>query len=402
MRHAIQRGESLSISPRARSVLGSRRPFPARCLPVATAAPTRAELTHLSTPLGDSSSAIVPAREAGSGLAYDSERVVRMSTHLNVVSIVIPCFRHGRLLDHAIRSALAQTYPAIEVIVVNDGSDDNTDDIAKAFGSSIAYVAKENGGLSSARNAGIDRATGQFLLFLDADDLLHPDAVARLVAAAGPDSRTLVMMGVRYFLDHTDDTTGPTVLPQYGRTLAPTIFVRNHPVHGILCPKSAVVAAGGFDETLRAVEDWDLWIRVAMSGIGVVTIPWCGGFYRQLAGSMSSDRSRMARAKCRMFAKAWNSLREENIFWKSWSGAFLRSLYAVRRNCKLLGLGDELPHIQAMIDEMRRRGIRVEPASPAALRLQDAAPGSVGDFFEAAGLALARVCLPSFYDSCKN
>ena len=166
-----------------------------------------------------------------------------MSTHLNVVSIVIPCFRHGRLLDHAIRSALAQTYPAIEVIVVNDGSDDNTDDIAKAFGSSIAYVAKENGGLSSARNAGIDRATGQFLLFLDADDLLHPDAVARLVAAAGPDSRTLVMMGVRYFLDHTDDTTRPTVLPQYGRTLAPTIFVRNHPVHGILCPKSAVVAA---------------------------------------------------------------------------------------------------------------------------------------------------------------
>ena len=145
-----------------------------------------------------------------------------------------------------------------------------------------------------------------------------------------------------------------------------------------------------------------MWIRVAMSGIGVVTIPWCGGFYRQLAGSMSSDRSRMARAKCRMFAKAWNSLREENIFWKSWSGAFLRSLYAVRRNCKLLGLGDELPHIQAMIDEMRRRGIRVEPASPAALRLQDAAPGSVGDFFEAAGLALARVCLPSFYDSCKN
>jgi hypothetical protein len=67
-----------------------------------------------------------------------------------------------------------------------------------------------------------------------------------------------------------------------------------------------------------------------------------------------------------------------------------------------LGLGDEQPHIQAMIDEIRRRGIRVEPASPTALRLQDAAPAPVGDFLEVAGLALARVCLPSFYDSCKN
>jgi GT2 family glycosyltransferase len=318
-----------------------------------------------------------------------------------MISIIIPCFRHGDLLGQAVDSALAQTHPAVEVIVVNDGSDDDTEAAATAFGQSITYIAKENGGLSSARNAGLRRATGDYVLFLDADDLLHPEAVERLVAAASPACDRIVIMGVRYFRDRPDEA-GPAVIPEYASTLAPTIFVRNHPVHGIMCPRAAIEAAGGFDESLRAVEDWDLWIRVATSGIGVVTLPWCGAFYRQTPGSMSSDRTTMARAKCRLFAKAWQSQRANSIFWEAWATAFLRSLYAVRRNCKVLGLRDELPALQAMIDEVRGRGIRVEPMSPPALRLQDAAPARVGDFLEALGLTFARVCLPSFYESCKN
>lgn len=320
----------------------------------------------------------------------------------HVVSVIIPCFRHGRLLAQAVRSALAQTHPAVEVIVVNDGSDDDTEEVAQSFGDQIVSIAKPNGGLSSARNAGLAAAAGHFVLFLDADDLLHREAVARLVAAAGAEGGRMAMMGVRYFTDENDLTSGRALIPEFRGPLAPEIFVRNQPIHGILCPKSAIVAAGGFDEALRAVEDWDLWMRVAIRGIEVANIPWCGGFYRQVAGSMSSDRRRMAHAKCRMFAKAWEQVRERDEFWKSWAGAFLRSLYAVRRNCKTLGLAGEVRGIQTMIDDLRRRGVRVCRSSPAALRLQDAAPAAVGDCLEAAGLGLARLCWPSFYDSCKN
>lgn len=321
---------------------------------------------------------------------------------LPLVSIIIPCFRQGRLLGQAVGSALDQTHSAVEVIVVNDGSDDETDTVAKSFGDGIIYVAKPNGGLPSARNAGIDRANGKYLLFLDADDLLHPEAAERLAAAAGPKGDRMAMMGVRYFIDENDKKVGPTLIPTYRDSLAPDILSRNHPVHGILCPKATVVAVGGFDESLHAVEDWDLWIRVALTGIEVVTIPWCGAFYRQTAGSMSSDCSRMARAKCRMFAKAWSLLRGRDDFWRSWAGVFLRSLYAVRRNCKTLDLKDELAPIQAIIDEVRGRGIRVCPASPAVLRLQDAVPAVIGDCLEATGLILARFCLPDFYDNCRK
>ena len=317
-------------------------------------------------------------------------------------SIIIPCFRHGRLLGQAVDSALAQTHRAVEVIVVNDGSEDETEDVARSFGDRIQYVTKENGGLSSARNAGIGLARGQYLLFLDADDLLHPEAVERLVAAAGGSGDRMAMMGVRCFATEHDRTSGPVMIPGFHGPLTPQIFVHNHPVHGILCPKAAIVAAGGFDESLRAVEDWDLWIRVALRGMDVVSIPWCGAFYRQVAGSMSSDRSRMAHAKCRMFGKAWAAVRDRDDFWAAWAGEFLRSLYAVRRNCKVLGLESEIPAIQEMIDEIRGRGVRVCSASPAALRLQDAAPAAVGDCLEAAGLSLARLCWPSFYDRCKN
>ena len=318
------------------------------------------------------------------------------------VSIVIPCFRHGRLLGQAVDSALAQTHRFIEVIVVNDGSEDETEDVARSFGDRIQYVTKDNGGLSSARNAGIGLATGQYLLFLDADDLLHPEAAERLVAAAGNSGDRMAMMGVRCFAAEHDRTSGPVMIPAFHGLLAPEIFVHNHPVHGILCPRAAIVAAGGFDESLQAVEDWDLWIRLALRGIDVVSIPWCGAFYRQVAGSMSSDRSGMARAKCRMFGKAWAAVRDRDDFWAGWAGPFLRSLYAVRRNCKALGLESEIPPIQKMINEIRNRGNRVCPASPAALRLQDAAPAAVGDCLEAAGLSLARFCWPSFYDRCKN
>src|SRR5262245_46484951 len=93
------------------------------------------------------------------------------------VSVIIPCYRQGRYLAQAIDSCLAQTHPDVEVIVVNDGSDDNTDEVARGYGDRIRYIPKRNGGVSAARNSGIAVATGRYLKFLDADDHLAPQQI---------------------------------------------------------------------------------------------------------------------------------------------------------------------------------------------------------------------------------
>src|SRR5256885_924618 len=97
-----------------------------------------------------------------------------------LVSVIIPCYRQAQFLPAALDSVLAQTHLDIEPIVVNDGSDDDTDAVARRYGSRISYLRQGNSGLPAARNAGIRKARGKFLLFLDADDLLHPQAVQRL------------------------------------------------------------------------------------------------------------------------------------------------------------------------------------------------------------------------------
>src|SRR5690349_757340 len=103
-----------------------------------------------------------------------------MSTIINdpLVSVIIPCYRQGQFLRTAIDSALAQSYPHIEVLVVNDGSDDDTETIAQSYAGRIQYLHRANGGLSAARNTGILQARGTYLKFLDADDHLHPEQIA--------------------------------------------------------------------------------------------------------------------------------------------------------------------------------------------------------------------------------
>ncbi len=102
------------------------------------------------------------------------------------VSIVVNNYNYERYLGRAIDSALAQSYPHVEVIVVDDGSSDGSLGVVEGYGGRVVAVAKPNGGQGSALNAGFAASGGQIVLFLDADDLLHPEAVARVVAAWRP------------------------------------------------------------------------------------------------------------------------------------------------------------------------------------------------------------------------
>lgn len=97
-----------------------------------------------------------------------------------LVSIIIPTFNHGQYLNRALLSAINQTHFHIEVLIIDDGSTDNTSDIIKNIiknDSRIKYIYQSNNGLSSARNLGLDHATGRWIQFLDADDVIHPDKI---------------------------------------------------------------------------------------------------------------------------------------------------------------------------------------------------------------------------------
>src|SRR5262245_7190181 len=127
-----------------------------------------------------------------------------------VVSIVIPCFRQGHLLAGAIDSALAQTWKAVEVVVVNDGSDDQTDEVARGYGGRIQYLSQPNRGLAGARNTGLAASTGKYVLFLDADDLLHPQAVEWAVEVLGGREDVVSVSGHRTFVTDPHRDPGKT------------------------------------------------------------------------------------------------------------------------------------------------------------------------------------------------
>jgi GT2 family glycosyltransferase len=241
-----------------------------------------------------------------------------------VVSIVIPCFRQGHYLAGAIDAALNQSHPAVEVVVVNDGSDDQTDEVARGYGSRITYVSQANQGLSAARNSGIAVATGKYLLVLDSDDLLHPDAVRWLVETADNRENVLCVMGFRNFTDEnvrTPECAGkppglswpeanprhsylPTRFLTENGDLRPALFRSNlGPPHSYLSSRSMIQRCGGFDTRLKSCEDWDAWVRLVFAGAELVIVERYGAYYRQHPHSMSRNFLRMAQTRVEVMSR---------------------------------------------------------------------------------------------------
>jgi len=124
-----------------------------------------------------------------------------------LVSVIIPVFNGEKYLREAIESVLGQTYPSIEVIVVDDGSTDNSAGIAKSFAPQVRYIYKNNGGVSSALNRGIELSQGSFLAFLDADDLWKEDKLMRQMAVFdnNPDVDSVFGQVKQFFSSELDE-----------------------------------------------------------------------------------------------------------------------------------------------------------------------------------------------------
>jgi glycosyltransferase involved in cell wall biosynthesis len=183
------------------------------------------------------------------------------------VSIVIPVFNGSDYLREALDSALAQTYPDIEVLVVNDGSNDGgkTETIALSYGDRIRYFRKEKGGVAAALNFGIREMRGEYFSWLSHDDVYLPRKVEREVAVLEKCAGDTVVYSDYEVIDAS---SRHVEVFRAGRISAPQfrmLLVTDIPVNGctVLVPRRCFEQAGLFDERLKATQDYDLWFRMA-------------------------------------------------------------------------------------------------------------------------------------------
>lgn len=182
------------------------------------------------------------------------------SARIPLVSAIIPTHNRAKLLERAVRSVFAQTYPNIEIVIVDDGSTDTTPDVVRRLSSErpIIYLRNESAkGAPCARNRGIEAASGQFIAGLDDDDEWLPERIARLVDAYRPKfaavtSDDLLVSGKRQIRWRKKRTiTGDDIL------------LSNAVGNQVLVERERLLAIGGFDEELPAAQDYDVWIRLA-------------------------------------------------------------------------------------------------------------------------------------------
>jgi glycosyltransferase involved in cell wall biosynthesis len=220
-----------------------------------------------------------------------------------LVSVIIPCFNASRFLAEAIESVLAQTHRNIELIVVDDGSTDDSIEIVRSFGERVRSEAlPHNQGVNFARNRGVELARGEFLQFLDSDDLLRPEKIARSFEVFDDDV-DVVFSGVEAFGDAGVSRDLPAPSGWYGvmrRWLgrAPgseqvvfdpafpaEFFVRQGAQTAQLLHRRAhYLRTGGFDRQLFEMDDYEFHFRVALAGTRFRRIPDVLVAYRQHAG----------------------------------------------------------------------------------------------------------------------
>jgi glycosyltransferase involved in cell wall biosynthesis len=225
------------------------------------------------------------------------------------VSLVIATYNHARFLGEALDSAVAQTLTGVEVVVVDDGSTDDTPDVLARYGGRIRVIRQPNRGLAAARNTGLAAARGTYVSFLDADDVLMPTKLAEQVVIL--DRAPAVGWTYCDVLIETA-ASGAAIRASerfgYGtRTLEGWLFPEL--IHGNFIPaiaplirRSVLDAAGAFDERLTALEDWDLWLRLSLIAEARYS-PAVLVRYRVRPGGMSEDRARMDRNRFRVLDK---------------------------------------------------------------------------------------------------
>jgi glycosyltransferase involved in cell wall biosynthesis len=195
-----------------------------------------------------------------------------------IVSIIVPCYNQAQYLAEALDSVLHQTYAQWECIIVNDGSKDTTEEVAQKWvkdDSRFKYISISNGGLSNARNIGIKKALGTYILPLDADDKLGPNYIKLAIEALlqSPTLKVVYCKAEKFGMEQ-----GPWKLKEYKLEKLPYI---NMIFCSAIFRKKDWEKVGGYDEQMKyGWEDWEFWIALLKNGGEVERLDYVGFYYR--------------------------------------------------------------------------------------------------------------------------
>ncbi len=212
------------------------------------------------------------------------------SQNLPLVSIIIPCFNDEDFVEDAIDSAVGQTYPNVETIVIDDGSTDHSWSVVRPFADQVRYERQANQGAPAARNQGLELAEGKYVKFLDADDVLVEDCIERQVQQSErlPEDKKAVVFGDAIWVDEDG-----TELDGYDdlRERKPDEDPVTHLLHSnplTSCPlhrRDYLQDVGGFDTSLPRSQEHDLHLRLALAGVEFVYEPGPTYYFRQHEGA---------------------------------------------------------------------------------------------------------------------
>jgi glycosyltransferase involved in cell wall biosynthesis len=245
-----------------------------------------------------------------------------MSPH---VSVVIPAYNAAPFLAEALESVLVQTVTDREIIVVDDGSTDDTRVITRAYGPAITVLAQDNRGLPAARNAGARHASGTWLAFLDADDVWFPDKLEKQLELTTLGAKWVYSDRLNFGATEGVVVTQSQANPVYDGDIFLRLFVHGNFItaSSVLIDRAVFDTFGGFSEDFRACEDWDLWLRVAeRHEVAVCREPLLK--YRYHDSNMSRDPSVMWTHRIKVLERALSLHRAQAISVIDWRRAWSR------------------------------------------------------------------------------
>ena len=224
------------------------------------------------------------------------------------VSVIMPAYKVEAFIGEAIESVIAQTFTDWELVIVDDGSPDDSGAIAASYAASdrrIRVARQDNGGLSAARNHAVRLARGEFIAILDSDDLWQPSFLAAQIALLQQHPEIDIVTGNAWNLGSWRDGTPwrPCPDPRPQPTLVE--ILRDEGAVFIMCVvrRRVFEAIGGFDESLRSNEDYHFWLRAALAGFKFMRNDRPLGFYRRREGSLSASDVRMMRGILKVYDK---------------------------------------------------------------------------------------------------
>lgn len=184
---------------------------------------------------------------------------------LPLVSVVVPAYNHARYLPEAIDSILGQTYPNIELIVLDDGSTDETPQILQGYGDRLIWGSHENMGQARTLNKGWAMSKGKILAYLSADDVLFPDAVAKCIKALADNPATVACYPDFKLIDPQSRVVRSVCAPEFDYLEMVSKFVCA-PGPGAFFRRDAFIRAGNWDPELRHSPDYEFWLRLGRYG----------------------------------------------------------------------------------------------------------------------------------------